>query len=612
MALLQISEPGKSTDPHNRKLTIGIDLGTTNSLVASVISGEAKILEDNNYRLIPSRVLYEQDQILVGNDIPSHAVSIINSVKRLIGKKKDDINANDIALDLADSNDIFIQTPQGFKSPIQVSSDILKKLKKIASDYFGDEIYGAVITVPAYFNEGQRQATKEAAKLAGIDILRLINEPTAAAYAYGLDTKKEGVFVVYDLGGGTFDISILQFNQGVFEVIATNGNSSLGGDDFDQIIKNYLINKYQLHSQGLEEQAHLNLIAKYIKEKLSSQNIFNETIKFNNQNYQIDISLSEIEESFIPLVDKTIQCVKNALNDANLSIDEIDGVIMVGGSTRMPTIQNHMKQFFNQDLLNDLNPDEVVAIGAARQAFVLSGQAVDDDTLLLDVTPLSLGIETMGDLVERIIPRNSTIPIAKAQEFTTYKDGQTMMKIHVVQGEREKVSENRSLGEFVVKDIPPMPAGAAKIKVTFQVDADSLLTVSAEEQTTGTKTSIEIKPSYSINENEIRKMLEDSFTNAEDDKKFRSLAELIVDANQILELTEKALHNDQQLLSDSEKTTIEKCMNNLKSEITKKNPSKIKLMTDELNNASMSFAQKRMDRSIHSALTGKNINEINK
>ena len=351
---------------------------------------------------------------------------------------------------------------------------------------------------------------------------------------------------------------------------------------------------------------------KYIKEKLSSQNIFNETIKFNNQNYQIDISLSEIEESFIPLVDKTIQCVKNALNDANLSIDEIDGVIMVGGSTRMPTIQNHMKQFFNQDLLNDLNPDEVVAIGAARQAFVLSGQAVDDDTLLLDVTPLSLGIETMGDLVERIIPRNSTIPIAKAQEFTTYKDGQTMMKIHVVQGEREKVSENRSLGEFVVKDIPPMPAGAAKIKVTFQVDADSLLTVSAEEQTTGTKTSIEIKPSYSINENEIRKMLEDSFTNAEDDKKFRSLAELIVDANQILELTEKALHNDQQLLSDSEKTTIEKCMNNLKSEITKKNPSKIKQVTDELNNASMSFAQKRMDRSIHSALTGKNINEINK
>jgi molecular chaperone HscA len=337
MALLQISEPGKSTDPHNRKLTIGIDLGTTNSLVASVISGEAKILEDNNYRLIPSRVLYEQDQTFVGNDIPNHALTI-SSVKRLIGKKKDDINADNIALELADSNEIFIQTPQGYKSPIQVSSDILKKLKKIASDYFGDEIYGAVITVPAYFNEGQRQATKEAAKLAEINVLRLINEPTAAAYAYGLDSKKEGIFVVYDLGGGTFDVSILQFNEGVFEVIATNGNSSLGGDDFDQIIKNYLINKYKFNSQSLKDQAKLNLIAKDIKEKLSSQDTINETLRFNNQDYQIDISLSEIEELFTPLVDKTIQCVKNALNDANLSTDEIDGIIMVGGSTRMPTI----------------------------------------------------------------------------------------------------------------------------------------------------------------------------------------------------------------------------------------------------------------------------------
>ena len=609
MALLQISEPGKSTEPHQRRLSVGIDLGTTNSLVASVISGVPIILSDGENHLIPSKVLYDEDVVLVGHDIPEHK-NIISSIKRYLGKKLKDIDTHTLPFKIdKEREDIFIQTQQGLKTPVEISSEILKKLKQIATERFQDDIFGAVITVPAYFDEGQRQATKDAAQLAGINVLRLINEPTAAALAYGLDTKKEGVYAIYDLGGGTFDISILRFSKGIFEVLSTNGDASLGGDDFDQIIKHEIIKQNALEHLNSEDHEKLNNIAKMIKEKLTTDDHLSEQFNFKNHNLNVSISSKTFENLAVNLIDKTVQCVKNALFDADLNVTDIDGVVMVGGSTRMPVIQKYIRQFFKQSLLNDLNPDEVVALGAARQAQALSGQS-DDDTLLLDVTPLSLGIETMGDLVEKIIPRNSTIPIAKAQEFTTYKDGQTMMKIHVVQGEREKVSENRSLAEFILKDIPPLPAGAAKVRVIFQVDADSMLTVSAEELTTGNKTKVEVKPSYGIDDKSIRKMLEDSYMNANMDKEFRSLAEIVVEANQIIELTEKAVTEDGHLLDENENHVIQKSLLDLKKQINLNDPQKIKEAIDTLNNASTSFAEKRMDHSVQSALSGKNINNI--
>lgn len=609
MALLQISEPGKSTEPHQRRLSVGIDLGTTNSLVASVISGVPIILSDGEHRLIPSKVLYDEDVVLVGHDIPEHK-NIISSIKRYLGKKLKDIDTHTLPFKIdKEREDIFIQTQQGLKTPVEISSEILKKLKQIATERFQDDIFGAVITVPAYFDEGQRQATKDAAQLAGINVLRLINEPTAAALAYGLDTKKEGVYAIYDLGGGTFDISILRFSKGIFEVLSTNGDASLGGDDFDQIIKHEIIKQNALEHLNSDDHEKLNNIAKMIKEKLTTDDHLSEQFNFKNHNLNVSLSSKTFENLAVNLIDKTVQCVKNALFDADLNVTDIDGVVMVGGSTRMPVIQKYIRQFFKQSLLNDLNPDEVVALGAARQAQALSGQS-DDDTLLLDVTPLSLGIETMGDLVEKIITRNSTIPIAKAQEFTTYKDGQTMMKIHVVQGEREKVSENRSLAEFILKDIPPLPAGAAKVRVIFQVDADSMLTVSAEELTTGNKTKVEVKPSYGIDDKSIRKMLEDSYMNANMDKEFRSLAEIVVEANQIIELTEKAVTEDGHLLDENENHVIQKSLLDLKKQINLNDPQKIKEAIDTLNNASTSFAEKRMDHSVQSALSGKNINNI--
>ncbi len=615
MALLQISEPGKSTMPHEHRRVIGIDLGTTNSLVASVVSGSPTILNPNEEsNLLPSIVHYSKESVLVGNDaknlLSKDPKNTISSVKRLIGKTISDINQDHFPLSLADGEGVInIQTSIGIKNPIEVSAEILKKLKSVAEENLGGELMGAVVTVPAYFDDAQRQATKDACELAGLNVLRLINEPTAAAVAYGLDKKSMGHFVVFDLGGGTFDVSILNLSKGLFEVLATHGDANLGGDDFDQAIVNFLNDKYKLKVKDIEVQALVSILAREIKESLSTKN----EVVIEEKISDIEIKETFTQEQFKTLVqdliEQTLKATKSALSDAQLNNDQIDGIIMVGGSTRMPCIQEAVKNLFKKDLLNDLNPDEVVALGAATQANILAGNG-EEDLLLLDVTPLSLGIETMGSIVERIIPRNTTLPIAMAQEFTTYKDGQTAMIIHVVQGERELVDDCRSLAKFTLKKIPPMVAGAAKIKVTFQVDTDGLLSVSAEETTTNAKASIEVKPSYGLSEDKIKTMLQSSFDLAEEDKNSRMLAETKIEAIQLIELTQKALDTDNDLLSESEFNSIKKDLSALIDSIKSSNNDKIKEANKKLNAQSESFAAKRMDRSIQKALTGKSINKL--
>ena len=615
MALLQISEPGKSTMPHEHRRVIGIDLGTTNSLVASVVSGSPIILNPNEEsNLLPSIVHYSKESVLVGNDaknlLSKDPKNTISSVKRLIGKTISDINKDNFPLSLADGEGVInIQTSIGIKNPIEVSAEILKKLKSVAEENLGGELMGAVVTVPAYFDDAQRQATKDACELAGLNVLRLINEPTAAAVAYGLDKKSMGHFVVFDLGGGTFDVSILNLSKGLFEVLATHGDANLGGDDFDQAIVNFLNNKYKLKVKDIEVQALVSILAREIKESLSTKN----EVVIEKKISDIEIKETFTQEQFKTLVqdliEQTLKATKSALSDAQLNNDQIDGIIMVGGSTRMPCIQEAVKNLFKKDLLNDLNPDEVVALGAATQANILAGNG-EEDLLLLDVTPLSLGIETMGSIVERIIPRNTTLPIAMAQEFTTYKDGQTAMIIHVVQGERELVDDCRSLAKFTLKKIPPMVAGAAKIKVTFQVDTDGLLSVSAQETTTNAKASIEVKPSYGLSEDKIKTMLQSSFDLAEEDKHSRMLAETKIEALQLIELTQKALDTDNDLLSESEFNSIKKDLSALIDSIKSSNNDKIKEANKKLNAQSESFAAKRMDRSIQKALTGKSINKL--
>ena len=551
MALLQISEPGKGTLPHEHRNAIGIDLGTTNSLVATVQSGVAKILShENQNNLIPSVVQYQTNTILVGEaaklNQDDDPVNTIASVKRLMGKRFSDIATHTSSNNLSDEKSyIGIATKQGTKSAVEVSAEILKKLKTIAEQHIKDDILGAVITVPAYFDDAQRQATKDAAKLAGINVLRLINEPTAAAIAYGLDKKVEGNYVVFDLGGGTFDISILRLSKGLFEVIATHGDTQLGGDDFDEVIFQWLMKQSTHDFQDPQLKQKLKTLSKNIKEKLTDNEIVSVEHSFNSSvNIKTKIDQKLFADLSQHLIKKTIDATKRALKDANLTIQDIDGIVMVGGSTRMPVIQKIMRDFFKQDLLNDINPDEVVALGAAQQANMLVGNS-NDEHLLLDVIPLSLGIETMGEIVERIIPRNSTLPIAMAQEFTTYKDGQNAMMIHVVQGERDLVSDCRSLAKFSLKGIPPMVAGAAKIRVTFQVDTDGLLSVSAQELSTGVQASIEVKPSYGLDSNQIKTMLESSFQLADEDKENRALAEVKVEATQMQEMVERALQQDQ-------------------------------------------------------------------
>ncbi len=616
MALLQISEPGKGTLPHEHRNAIGIDLGTTNSLVATVQSGVAKILShENQNNLIPSVVQYQTNTILVGEaaklNQDDDPVNTIASVKRLMGKRFSDIAPHTSSNNLSDEKSyIGIATKQGTKSAVEVSAEILKKLKTIAEQHIKDDILGAVITVPAYFDDAQRQATKDAAKLAGINVLRLINEPTAAAIAYGLDKKVEGNYVVFDLGGGTFDISILRLSKGLFEVIATHGDTQLGGDDFDEVIFQWLMKQSAHDFQDPQLKQKLKTLSKNIKEKLTDNEIVSVEHSFNSSvNIKTKIDQKLFADLSQHLIKKTIDATKRALKDANLTIQDIDGIVMVGGSTRMPVIQKIMRDFFKQDLLNDINPDEVVALGAAQQANMLVGNS-NDEHLLLDVIPLSLGIETMGEIVERIIPRNSTLPIAMAQEFTTYKDGQNAMMIHVVQGERDLVSDCRSLAKFSLKGIPPMVAGAAKIRVTFQVDTDGLLSVSAQELSTGVQASIEVKPSYGLDSNQIKTMLESSFQLADEDKENRALAEIKVEATQMQEMVERALQQDQNILDEPEIKKINKALDQLRESLKNNDRNLIQEQIDQLNNATQYFAQLRMDQSIKNALTGRDIKDM--
>ena len=622
MALLQISEPGASPDPHQRRIAVGIDLGTTHSLVAAMRHGVAECLPDDQGRVIlPSavRVMPEgrrqfgYDALAAQAEDPENTIV---SVKRFMGRRVEDIaNRDKLPYRFEDTPGMLsLATREGLKSPVEISAEILATLRQRAEDTFNDDLFGAVITVPAYFDDAQRQATKDAAQLAGLNVLRLINEPTAAAIAYGLDNGSEGLYAVYDLGGGTFDISLLRLTKGVFEVVATGGDAQLGGDDFDRLLADWALAQAGLSVTSAADKRRVLVAARLAKEALTDAERVTLSAALDAGALSVEVSRAQFDELALPLVNKTLLAVRRVLRDAKVGADEVQGTVMVGGSTRMPIVRRVVGELFGREVLTNLNPDEVVALGAAVQANQLAGNSADGEILLLDVIPLSLGLETMGGLVERIIERNATIPVAKAQDFTTFKDGQTALAVHVLQGERELVSECRSLARFELRGIPPMAAGAARIRVSFQVDADGLLSVSARELGSGVEAAVQVKPSYGLADEQIATMLREGFASAESDMAARKLREARVEAERMILATQSALRADGDLLSEAERAEIAALQSDLlakaQADDAAANADAIDAAVQALAKGTEAFAAARMNRGIQQALTGRSIDQV--